>query len=197
LAERIVAGIDLGGTRFRVALFTLHGDLIVRRDWATEAWRGPESIIKRLVDAVNELAAGRGVVEGVGLGSPGPLDPWRGIVLSTENMHGWINIPLRDSLQAALGVPVCVDNDANLAALGEWTCGAGKDMSDLVYLTVSTGIGGGVVSGGRLLQGAHGLAAEWVTWSLTPRVHLAVVVTAAAWRPYLRGALSHELLNVA
>jgi glucokinase len=97
---------------------------------------------------------------GVGIGAPGPVDPYRGLLIQGPNLPGWINIPLRDRLAERLKIPVFLGNDANLAALGEWQFGAGRGTDDLIYITISTGIGGGIICGGRLLVGAHGLAGE-------------------------------------
>lgn len=102
----------------------------------------------------------RDSVCGVGIGVPGPCDPFRGIVLQAPNIPGWENFPVVRRLSNQLQIPVHLGNDANLAALGEWKFGAGQGTSDLVYLTISTGIGGGVICGGRLLVGLRGLAAE-------------------------------------
>ncbi|MCL4466344.1 MAG: ROK family protein [Chloroflexi bacterium] len=158
----LVVGIDLGGTRFRVGLFRTDGKMIRRQGWATEAAAGPHAVIDRLATAVRETCAREGLarVVGVGLGSPGPLDPWRGVVLETPNMPGWHNVPLKEEMETRLGLPVHVNNDANLAALGESSYGAATGLRDVVYFTVSTGIGGGVLVDGKLLLGAHGLAAE-------------------------------------
>jgi glucokinase len=94
------------------------------------------------------------------MASPGPLDPNTGVVLATPNIPEWVNFPLTDRLTEHFGVPAYLDNDANLAALGEWKFGAGRDHRDVLYLTISTGIGGGVVINDHLIRGYHGLAAE-------------------------------------
>jgi glucokinase len=88
------------------------------------------------------------------------MDPNAGVVLNAPNLPGWINVPLRSRLQEAVGVPVRIGNDANLAALGEWRYGAGQGVNHLIYLAISTGIGGGVISDGRLIVGWRGLGVE-------------------------------------
>lgn len=98
--------------------------------------------------------------ERIGVGAPGPLDPYRGIVLDTPNLHGLVDFPLRDRLRERYGCPVAMGNDANLAALGEQTYGAGRGVKHLLFLTISTGIGGGVICDGQVLLGKRGLAAE-------------------------------------
>lgn len=163
MAEKdLVVGIDLGGTRFRVALFDLAGKIVRRQSWLTEPASGPMRVIERLASATREVCTPEGLarIAGVGLGSPGPLDPWSGIILETPNMPGWDHIPLASLMSQYLGVPAYIGNDANLAALGEFFGGAGKGLRNLVYFTVSTGIGSGIIINGRLLLGAHGLAGE-------------------------------------
>ena len=103
----------------------------------------------------------------VGVGAPGPIDP-SGVLHDPPNLPGWGSISITDRLGEALGIPVYAGNDANLAALGEHRFGAGQGVNDLVYLTVSTGIGGGIISGGRLLTGARGFAAELGHQTLVP-----------------------------
>lgn len=157
-----IVGIDLGGTHFRIGLFDREGHILRRRSWPTEAESGPDTVIQRLAAGVLELCAPEGLdqVVAIGVGSPGPLDPWRGVIIHTPNLPGWNEVPLRDILSSRLGVPVFLGNDANLAALGEMLFGAAMGCRDVVYFTVSTGVGGGVITDGRLLLGAHGLAGE-------------------------------------
>ncbi len=155
--------IDLGGTRIRSALVDAAGRLLVRRECPTEAGQGPEAVIERIVglaQEVREASPADGACIGVGVGAPGPLDAEAGLVLSAPNLPGWENLPLRQILETRLGLPVRLANDANVAALGEWRWGAGQGYSDLLYLTISTGIGGGIVADGRLLLGRRGLAGE-------------------------------------
>jgi glucokinase len=94
------------------------------------------------------------------MASPGPLDPLTGVILATPNIPEWVNFPITERLSAHFGVPAYLDNDANLAALGEWKFGAARGHHDVLYLTISTGIGGGVIINDRVLHGYHGLAAE-------------------------------------
>jgi glucokinase len=117
-----------------------------------------EDIFERMVALVESIWPGN--VDAIGVSSPGPLDPHAGVVMATPNIKEWLNFPLTDNLIKRFGVPAYLDNDANLAGLGEWMFGAGRGHHDLLYLTVSTGVGGGVIIEDRLLQGYHGLAAE-------------------------------------
>lgn len=99
-------------------------------------------------------------MNGIGIAAPGPLDPFEGVIIEAPNVPGWVDLSLCQIIQDSFNVPVALGNDANLAALGEWKFGAGKGHHNLIYLTVSTGIGGGVIVDDNLLIGEHGLAAE-------------------------------------
>jgi len=159
--EHIIA-VDLGGTNIRAALFSTRQPGILKRESVkTEAQRGVEAVLDlicRTIQAV--MPDDRASVRAVGIGAPSPVDPFRGIVVRAPNLPGWINVPAGEMLEQRLQMPVRLGNDANLAALAEWKFGAGQGCNDLIYLTISTGIGGGIISGGRLIVGAHGLAGE-------------------------------------
>jgi glucokinase len=156
-----VLAIDLGGTRLRLALFRERGAPPVRvARLPTRPEEGFERVLDRIATAARELLGGEPIA-GAGLAAPGPLDPRSGVLLRPPNLRGWpAEAPIGAALSERLGAPVIVDNDANLAALGEWQAGAGRGVDDLVYFTVSTGIGGGIIVGGRLLRGVHGYAGE-------------------------------------
>lgn len=155
--------VDLGGTRFRVAVGTREGELEWRVSRPTLVEQGTSSVLARMYDAVQEALetiADRPSLKGIGIGAPGPLDPWKGIIHQPPNMPGWDRVPIKDLFEERFGIPVKVSNDANLAAVGEHRYGAGKGYSDVVYVTVSTGIGSGVITGNRLLLGKCGFAGE-------------------------------------
>lgn len=160
--ERPIVAVDLGGTQVRVALFTPSGALQRRATLATDAHLGPEAVLDRLAGAVQVAldAAGGARPLGISVGVPGPTDPRRGLVYWAPNLPGWRDVPLAERLGARFGVPVLVGNDANLAALGEGRFGAGRGHRDLVYLTISTGVGSGIIVDGELLLGSAGVAAE-------------------------------------
>ncbi len=151
--------VDLGGTQIRAARCQPDGTIEARFQTLTLAHEGPAAVIQRIQQAIAAVWPAEGILA-IGITAPGPLDPWQGIVLAGPNLPGWDRVPLRDILVQRFSVPTHLGNDANLAALAEWHFGAGRGHDDLVYLTISTGIGGGVIIGGRLLLGAHGLAAE-------------------------------------
>ncbi|MFN3929835.1 MAG: ROK family protein, partial [Thermoflexus sp.] len=155
----VYIAVDLGGTNIRASRCAEDGRIFARAQTPTRPEEGVEAVIARIVGAIEAVWADEEPVEAIGVGAPGPLDPQTGVVLTAPNL-GWENVPLADRLRDRFGVPCFVGNDANLAALGEWKYGAGRGHEHLVYLTVSTGIGGGVITHGMLLEGARGLGAE-------------------------------------
>jgi glucokinase len=161
MSETIVA-VDLGGTRLRVALFDRQFQLLDRHAEPARPEEGPDSVIERMVAAIRRLGEGVGwdSVDAVGISAPGPLDPKQGVILWAPNLPGWREVPLVARLQEALDRPVVLANDANLAALAEQRRGAGRGQADVVYITVSTGVGGGLISDGRLVLGQRGLGGE-------------------------------------
>lgn len=162
MTDPVYIGVDVGGTSLRAARFIgQHHIPDAKVKTATQPGGEAAHMLDRLVDTIREVAPPAGVpVAGVGVGIPGPVNPHTGVVINLTNIPGWQSFPLARELEARLGWPVFLGNDANLAALGEWKFGAGRGHHDVLYLTVSTGIGGGVVLGDRLLLGAQGLAAE-------------------------------------
>lgn len=160
--SRVVA-IDLGGTRFRVAIGTQEGAIEWRTSRFTRTERGLQAVLNSMFQAVDEAlatVADQKTIKGMGIAAPGPLDPWTGVIYEPPNMPGWDRVPLKQLFEERYDLPVQVANDANLAAVGEHRFGAGKGLEHLVYVTVSTGIGGGVIVDNRLLLGAGGFAGE-------------------------------------
>jgi glucokinase len=158
--------IDIGGTQLRAALFSGGDTTPVESRRAPTQGDGP--IFDRLVRLVEDLWPQDGSVHSIGIASPGPLDPHTGMILKTPNIKEWVNFPLAPKMAGHFGVPAYLDNDANLAALGEWRFGAGRGHRDVLFLTVSTGIGGGAICSGHLVQGVHGLATEFGHMTLVP-----------------------------
>jgi glucokinase len=158
-----IVSVDLGGTHIRAALFpTFDSTPATQTKIETLATEGPDAVIERIVKTIESQIPGKNKKEQlrIGIGAPGPLDPATGVILEAPNLPGWQNIPLVERLQARFNCPVALGNDANMAALAEWRFGVGAGSRHLVYLTISTGIGGGVIIDGRLLTGAHGYAGE-------------------------------------
>ncbi len=156
---RSYIAVDVGGTQIRAACY-LEDNLEPACVQRIATHSPGESPLERLMAAIQSVWPENGPVQAIGVAAPGPLDPYQGVVLSAPNIPGWINLPLQRRLEERFNVKVATGNDANLAALGEWRFGAGQGHHHLIYLTVSTGIGGGVIVDDRLLLGARGLAAE-------------------------------------
>lgn len=163
-----VVGVDIGGTNVVVALVSVKtGEAVSLRSRATEALQGADRAVRNIsrmvTDAIDETldtyGGTREDVLGMGIGSPGPLDMEAGIVLDAFNLE-WKEFALRDKLSEAVSLPATLDNDANCATYGEWWQGAGRGATSLVGVTLGTGIGGGVIVGGRLIHGASGSAGE-------------------------------------
>lgn len=154
----LTIAIDIGGTHIRVAAYEPNSTKPIAQH-KTKSLATTPGTYDRLVAAIETIWQ-KGNVEAIGIASPGPLDPHTGIIHDTPNIPEWKNFPLGPKLSEHFGVPVRLDNDANMAGLAEWQFGAGRGHHDLVYLTVSTGIGGGVISNNHLLQGYRGMGAE-------------------------------------
>jgi glucokinase len=151
--------VDIGGTRLRAAVYPQEG---LTAEEVTRIHTKDKSAtpLDRLLNLLSDVWPTNHRVQSIGVAVPGPTDPYRGVVIETANIPGWENLPLKQILEERFGVPVALGNDANLAALGEWRYGAGQGHHDMIYVTVSTGIGSGIIIADRLLLGAHGLAAE-------------------------------------
>ena len=158
----LALAFDLGGTELRGALVERGGDVVARVSAPTLAGAGSEAVIGQIITLAATLLKEhpQAKVTGIGMCAPGPLDPKAGIVIGPPTLAGWHNVPLIDILSRQFGLPVRLENDANAAALGEWRFGAGRGTGSLVFVTVSTGIGGGVVADGHIYHGRRGLAAE-------------------------------------
>ncbi|MBI4499312.1 MAG: ROK family protein [Chloroflexi bacterium] len=162
--QQLSVGIDLGGTTICTGLARADGSLVEFQVWPTEAENGPHHVVARMIASVRAVLERAQVdldeVSGVGIGAPGPLDARTGTVLCAPNLPGWRNLPLRSLIQDALGRPTWLENDGNVAALAEHRFGAGRGAQHMLYVTVSTGIGGGIIANGRLYTGARGTAGE-------------------------------------
>ena len=161
MADYYVA-VDLGGTNIRTIRGTADGTILARVSLRTQAAEGEAAVMARILGAIREVwpPDPNDHVHAIGVSVPGPVDPWRGILFNAPNLPGWSYVPLGDLITREFHVPARLGNDANLAALAEYRFGAGKGHANMVYITLSTGIGSGVIADGRLLLGAKGLAAE-------------------------------------
>jgi glucokinase len=166
--EQFIVGIDLGGTNIAAGVMPTDGTReIAMRMVPTRAEEGANAVVDRIAALIEdviqqtqlETGAERSDFLGVGIGSPGPLDRARGVVIVTPNL-GWRDFPLRDEVSNRVNLPATLDNDANCATLGEWWCGAAKGGRNVVGLTIGTGIGGGLILDGKLYHGASDAAGE-------------------------------------
>ena len=158
-------GIDLGGTTAKVGLFTTAGELLEKWEVPTDTSNAGEHILENLTAAVQGKMQEKGLtadqVEGVGIGVPGPVLNSRIVPIICANLGGWGNRNVAEELSALLGgIKVLVGNDANVAALGEIWVGAAKGCRSAVMVTLGTGVGGGVIVNGRVIDGAHGAGGE-------------------------------------
>lgn len=161
-----IVAVDIGGTHIRVALYESNSTTPIAHQ-RTRSLANEPGVYERLERAIESVWS-EGNVCAIGLASPGPLDPHTGTILDTPNIPEWVNFPLGSRLSQHFHVPVYVDNDANMAGLAEWQFGAGKGHENLVYLTISTGVGGGVISQGCLLQGFRGMGGELGHMTIDP-----------------------------
>jgi glucokinase len=160
--HRVALAFDLGGTALRAALVDAEGRVLAFHAVATRANDGPDAVVGQMGGLAAHVAAARPDLQpiGVGVAAAGPLDPEAGIVTDPPTLAGWRDVPLARMLEGLLSLPVRLENDANAAALGEWRFGAGRGTRSMVFVTVSTGIGGGIIADGRLLRGRRGMAGE-------------------------------------
>jgi glucokinase len=163
-ARALALGLDVGGTKLAVGLVGEDGEVVAFATAPTVVADGPERVVERLCRLTNRLLTDTGVARsdvcGVGIGCCGPVNSRTGVVHDPPNLPGWRDVPLASMVADAVGLPVWVENDATAATVGEWRFGAGRDTSDMVYLTISTGVGGGVVAGGVVLRGGSGNGGE-------------------------------------
>ena len=158
LTMSVIIAIDIGGTQLRVAIFPHDSNIPILVQKAPT--RGmEEGVYERLTDLIDSTWP-KDTVEAISVAAPGPLDPYIGLIIETPNIPAWKNYPLAEMLQSKYHVPVFLGNDANLALLGEWKYGAGQGHHHLVYMTISTGLGGAAICNDVLVEGNRGMATE-------------------------------------
>lgn len=181
-----VLGIDIGGTNLRLALADAKGAIRARWATATVGIREAGAIVAKIHDGLNKLleetSVQPGMLKGVAAGAPGVTNPNTGVVIATSYLLGWRDVPLQRMLEDTLQVPAAIDNDVNLAALGENWCGAAKDVADFVFLAIGTGLGAGLFLNGELFRGRGWTAGE-IGYMLVPGI------TPQSARPHEPGAL--------
>ena len=154
----MLAGIDLGGTQVRVALARSDGNLVASVKTKTPLLGSPQAMVDWAADEIDKHR-GREKVRSIAIGAPGPIDLKRGVLVNPPNLP-WRNVPLAAMLSRATGAKVHLANDADMAGLGEFHHGAGRGTRNMVYITWSTGVGGGLIIDGKLHRGGHGTAGE-------------------------------------
>jgi glucokinase len=166
-----VAAVDQGGTNLRLALADMSGTILTRSSSSTVGLRGPEAVIRLLSigmkSMLHEVAALPSALRSIAIGVPGIADVDNGIVVAASYLMGWSDVPLRALVAKEMNVPVLVDNDVNMAAIGERGFGNAKDVKDFVFLAIGTGIGAGIVINGKLHRGSTWVAGE-IGYMLVP-----------------------------
>lgn len=162
--KEYVIGVDLGGTKIVTALCDSECRIIARVKTDTMPEEGINKTIRRINESIYRVIEMSDIcptsISGIGISAPGPLDASRGIILHAASM-GWHDVPLRDLISMEFGIPAYLENDANAAAYGEARAGAGRNFGNIVYITVSTGIGSGIVVNGSVFRGKHDAAGEF------------------------------------
>jgi glucokinase len=164
-AGKPILAIDLGGTRIRAAHVSPTLVVACRRAVDTNDEEGVDAVIERICGLASEVRADARAANlpdpvGIGISSPGPLDPWHGVVVAPPNLAGWRDVPLVERVEASAGLPAFLERDTNVAVMAEWRHGAARGADDVIYVTVSTGLGGGIVLGGKPLIGKDATAGE-------------------------------------
>ena len=170
IGDRYSIGVDMGGTNLRAAAVSEEGTMLDKVAGSTPMQEGPDAVVADMVRSIHGLQErlGKSGLVGVGIGVPGFIRMETGVIAGWAQQPAFAGYPIRDRIEQRLGAKVILENDANSAALGEKWIGAGTDVDDLVLLTLGTGIGGGIISGGRILHGAQGMAAELGHITISP-----------------------------
>ncbi|WP_026572460.1 ROK family glucokinase [Bacillus sp. UNC438CL73TsuS30] len=162
--DKWIVGVDLGGTTTKLAFLTTSGEILQKWEIPTDNSDEGRNITGNIAKAINEKLANLGENKnrliGIGMGAPGPVDYENGVILNVVNLGWKENYPLKKQLEVTTALPAAIENDANCAALGEMWKGAGGGAKDLVCVTLGTGVGGGVIIGGKIVQGSNGAAGE-------------------------------------
>lgn len=161
MEKKYVIGVDLGGTKIYTALVDLEGNIVKEKVVETLAHEGEVAVAERIINTIDYVIDGvdKELIKAIGIGSPGPLDAKKGIIVETANLP-FKNFEIVKVVKERYELPTYLDNDANVATLGEFMFGAGKGTENMVYITVSTGIGGGAIINGKLYRGNTSNALE-------------------------------------
>src|SRR5271166_3180145 len=168
-------GVDLGGTNLRIAAVDEQGQLVEKVTLGTKVSLGRDHVIGDMCEAIQQMAGkfrDSAPLLGIGIGVPGIIDMQTGLVRESPNLPDWVDYPARAAIEQCLKTVVILENDANVAALGEKWLGAAKDYSDVAMLTLGTGVGGGLVLGGAIWRGSNGMAGEFGHTTVEPEGQL-------------------------
>jgi glucokinase len=172
--NKISIGVDLGGTNLRIAAVDEQGMLVEKVTLGTKVSLGRDHVIGDMCDSIQRMSdkyKNSAPLMGIGIGVPGIIDMQTGLVRESPNLPDWVDYPARAAIEQRLKTVVILENDANVAALGEQWLGAAKDYSDMAMLTLGTGVGGGLVMGGAIWRGANGMAGEFGHTTVEPEGH--------------------------
>ncbi|MFZ0799626.1 MAG: ROK family protein [Terriglobales bacterium] len=173
--NKFAIGVDLGGTNLRIAAVDEQGKLVEKVTLGTKVSLGRDHVIGDMCDAIQRMSEkfkDSAPLLGIGIGVPGIIDMQTGLLRESPNLPGWADYPVRAEIERRLKTIVILENDANVAALGEKWLGAAKDFSDVAMLTLGTGVGGGLVLGGAIWRGANGMAGEFGHTTVEPEGQL-------------------------
>ena len=187
--DELILAVDFGGTQLRVALVDHSGQILAREALRTDISGGPDAVIAQIVELSQRLLSARpkSKITCAGISSPGPLDAKRGRTFNLVLLPGYDGYPFAKRAQERLGVPVVLEHDGHAAVYGEWKNGAGRGFDDLIYLTISTGLGGGAIVNGQLLRGAGGMAAHVGHMTVDPDGPLCGCGNRGCWELFASG----------
>ena len=196
-SSTLILGVDLGGTKILTAVTDSQGKILSRDHSVTPARDGPEAVLESILESTHRALEGAEVAMSAlacaGVGAPGLIDPRQGMVFTSPHLPGWRDVPLRDMVEERLGRKTFLVNDANAAALGELHFGAARGARNFIYLTLSTGIGGGIVIDGELYSGTIGAAGEVGHMTIDDRGPLCNCGNRGCWETLASGtALARE-----
>lgn len=155
-------GVDIGGTKIAIAIVDEQGKVLVEEKIPTEVENGPEPAIEKMIHVIRNLIENQDCeIQAIGIGSPGPIDANKGTILRPSNLRTWDDVPIVEKIDSAFGIPTYLGNDADLAGLAEFRFSLDDSHENVAYVTVSTGVGGGIISNGRLHVGSSSCAGEF------------------------------------
>ena len=161
---KVYGGIDLGGTTINMGLLTRDGEVVAEKRCASKVENGVDRVLDQIVLRIRDLIApadGQFSLQAMGIGTAGNVNMEKGILIEATNFPDWHNIPIGLELEKRLHIPIVVDNDANVAAIGEHAYGVGRGVREMLMVTLGTGVGGGLILRGEIYRGSHGVAGEF------------------------------------